>query len=116
MKREEAIYKALKVLGVPANLLGYIYLQDAANYVLEDPSIMHRMTTELYPAIAAKHGSTSSRVERAMRHAVGYACTNTDPGVMHRCFGNVMNYRKGHLNNSQFIAGMVEYIKMEVEV
>ena len=106
-------YRALKTMGVPASLMGYGYLQDAAVMVSEDPEALRQMTKKLYPSIAAKNGTTASRVERAIRHAIEYAYANTDPDVLRQYFGNVGNLNTGKLTNSQFIAGLVQFIKME---
>lgn len=114
MNPEKATYEALKTLGVPANLLGYVYLQDAAFIVYENPEAIRYMTKGLYPEIAEKRRSTASRVERAIRHAVEHVYSNTDPRVLQKYFGNTANMSTGKLTNSQFIAGLVEYIKMEV--
>lgn len=116
MQLETIVSRVLKEAGVPANLKGYAYLKDAIMMACQDASILKYITGRLYPGIAAKHADTASRVERAIRHAVEYACDNTDPDMYRKFFGNVGNIRTGKLNNSQFIAGMVEYIKMEESV
>lgn len=114
MDREYVIYQQLKHLGVPASLLGYTYLHKAIDLVLEHPEYLHQMTRTLYPEVARAYGSTSHRVERAMRHAVEYVFDHTDASIVYQYFGNTVDPECGKVTNTQFIANVVEYIKMEV--
>ena len=50
--------------------------------VAADEELAHHMTKELYPAIAAKHDTTTSRVERCIRHAIEWAYTNGNPDML----------------------------------
>lgn len=113
MSADTAAYRALKTLGVPASLIGYGYLKDAIVMVHNSPETLRQMTKKLYPSIAAENNTTASRVERAIRHAIEYAYSNTDPSIIREYFGNVCNINSGKLTNSQFIAGLVQFIKME---
>lgn len=113
MSNSAVIYKQLKHLGVPVSLLGYNYLKEAISIVLEDPKAINRVTKQLYPTIAEVYGSTASRVERAIRHAVEHVFDHTDYNIVCEYFGNT-NSDSGKLTNTQFIAGVAEYIKMEV--
>lgn len=113
MSNNAVIYKQLKHLGVPVSLLGYNYLKEAISIVLEDPKAINQVTKQLYPTVAEVYGSTASRVERAIRHAVEHVFDHTDYNIVHEYFGNT-NSDSGKLTNTQFIAGVAEYIKMEV--
>ena len=116
MNIEVAIYRALKELGMPASLLGYVYIRDAILMVEANPEVIRQMTKTVYPTIAIKHNTTHSRVERAIRHAIEYVYDNTDPEVLWSFFGNTTKMRSGKLSNTQCISGLLEYIKMEVMV
>lgn len=116
MTTEVVVYQQLKHLGVPASLKGYRYLQEAVKYAVENPSINGQMTKQLYPTIASTCNTTTSRVERAIRHAIEYVYLNTDSDVLAQYFGNTINATSGKLTNTQFIAGIAEYIRMEVIV
>lgn len=63
----------LQRIGVPSHIKGYQYIQKAASLVFEDPIYLQKMTKALYPEIANAYGTTSSRVERAIRHAIEQA-------------------------------------------
>lgn len=114
MNNEVVVYQQLKHLGIPANLKGYRYLQVGIQLVLEEPELIDHMTKAFYPKVARICNTTTPRAERAIRHAIEYVYENTDPEVPAEYFGNTMNASSGKLTNSQFIAGVVEYIKMEV--
>lgn len=114
MDREYVIYQQLKHLGVPANLLGYTYLHKAIDLVFEHPEYIHQMTKTLYPEVARICGTKSSRVERAIRNAVEYVFNHTDASIVYQYFGNTVDPEYGKVTNTQFIANVVEYIKMEV--
>lgn len=115
MTNEQIVYHQLKVLGVPASLKGYEYIKIAVVLVLEDKTRMHAATRRLYPEIARACHSTASRVERAIRHAIEYVYSNTDPQVLFQYFGNITGSMSGKVTNTTFIAGIVEYINMEVK-
>ena len=115
MSYEVPIYQSLKLLGVPASLKGYRYLTKALTMELESPGAIGRMTKYMYPEIAKACATTSSRVERAIRHAVEVVFDRTDSGVIYDYFGNVSS-TSGKLTNTQFIAAVAEHIRMEDKV
>jgi len=61
---EERIANLFLTVGIPAHIKGYQYLREAVRMVIEKPEMMSRITKELYPGIARKFGTTSSKVER----------------------------------------------------
>lgn len=109
---EKIIARHLRNIGVSANILGYGYLKDAIQYCIEEkrlPSI----TKELYPYIAHKHNSTSSKVERSIRHAINDVWERKGcMDVVQEYFGNTVNLNTGKLTNSEFIAGVAEYMRI----
>lgn len=108
------VYQHLKRLGAPANLRGYEFMHRAVVKVLGSREYLGAITKALYPEIAAEFGARASQVERDMRHLVDYIFDNTDVDVLYDYFGNTINKKTGKLTNSQFIAGLANYIKMEV--
>ena len=69
------------------------------------------MTKELYPAIAAKHDTTPSRVERCIRHAIEWAYTNGNPDMLKHYLGNIAAYDKGKATNGAFIAALASWCR-----
>ena len=58
------------VLGIPANMKGYLYLRESVKLVIQSPEYMNCITKKLYPVIADRFGSTPRNVEHAIRHAI----------------------------------------------
>lgn len=114
MVSEETIYRYLRHLGVPMEMLGYTYLKTAIMLCLQNEAYIHSTTKMLYPEVAKLHGTTAGAVERNIRRAIEHVCKNTSRDILKKYFGNVWNVQRDKLNNRRFIAGLVEYIKMEV--
>lgn len=95
-------------IGVPPHVLGYKYLQDAIMLVYKDETYIHNIVKKLYPAIAERHNTEGSKVERSIRHAFDLAYRNGDSKVLEEIFKT----KDVRPVNSHGIAAMVEYIKM----
>lgn len=108
---EKKIFDTLKVIGIPCNLLGYHYIKTGVMIMQEDPTIIHKLVKDFYPEIAKIHNTTSSRVERAIRHAIEkgfeYGGSNDTENIM----GLSYSPSKGKPTNGEFIANLYEYLK-----
>lgn len=102
-------------LGVPAHIKGYNYLRTAILMVINDMDLLNYITKELYPEIAKAYQTTSSRVERAIRHAIEVAWTRGKPQTMNEIFGYTINTGKGKPTNSEFIAMIADRIRLETK-
>lgn len=91
-------------IGVPAHVKGYQYIRDAILMVVDDVSLLGAVTKELYPGIAKKHATASSRVERGIRHAIELAWERGQTDTLKRIFGYSMNIERQKPTNSEFIA------------
>lgn len=111
---EVTIIRNLTNLGVPAHLKGYEYLKFGLSKVLENPAIIQGVTRELYPVIAKEYGTTIYRVERAIRHAVEVMFDRVDPELLKEYFGNTISLKKDKPTNSEFLAQVAEYIRIEL--
>lgn len=111
---EVIIIRNLANLGVPAHLKGYEYLKSGLRKVLENPAIIHGVTKELYPALAKEYGTTIYRVERSIRHAVEVAWSRGDLETLQEYFGYTVSNTKGKPTNSEFLAQVAEYIRIEL--
>ena len=112
---ELVIQKMLFDLGVPDHILGHRYLVTALTIAVQDPNAIVYITNSLYPAVAEKHDTTGSRVERAIRHAIEVGFSRMDCDVMARCFGNTINALKDRPTNSEFIARIANEIKRQMK-
>lgn len=100
-------------IGVPAHIKGYQYLRDAILMAVEDMDILNSITKQLYPSIAQKYKTTSSRVERAIRHAIEVAWGRGKMEMINDLFGYTVHAEKGKPTNSEFIALIADKIRLE---
>ena len=110
---ETDITKMLHELGIPAHIKGYQYLRDAISMVVRDREMMEAVTKILYPEIAKKNYTGSSRVERAIRHAIEVAWGRGSLEVIDELFGYTISTGKGKPTNSEFIALIADKICLD---
>ena len=110
---ENDVTRLLHEIGIPAHIKGYQYLRDAIAISVEEEEIMISVTKVLYPAIAKRHNTTSSRVERAIRHAIEVAWTRGRLDTIHELFGYTISNGKGKPTNSEFIALISDKIRLD---
>ena len=110
---ETDITKMLHELGIPAHIKGSQYLRDAISMVVRDREMMEAVTKILYPEIAKKNYTSSSRVERAIRHAIEVAWGRGSLEVIDELFGYTISTGKGKPTNSEFIALIADKICLD---
>ena len=101
---EERIANLFLTVGIPAHIKGYQYLREAVRMVIESPDLMGRITKELYPGIAHRFGTTSSKVERAIRHAIEVAWNRGRIEALDEAFGRNVCSLDDKPTNGEFIA------------
>ncbi len=112
---EIVITDIIHQIGVPAHIKGYHYLREAILMAVNDIDIMNSVTKCLYPSVAKKHGTTSSRVERAIRHAIEVAWDRGDVDVLNSYFGYTIHSSKGKPTNSEFIALIADKLRVNMK-
>lgn len=110
---EDDVTQLLHEIGIPAHIKGYQYLRDAIIISVEEKEMLVSVTKVLYPAIAKKHGTTASRVERAIRHAIEVAWSRGQLEMIDEIFGYTVNSGKGKPTNSEFIALITDKIRLD---
>lgn len=100
-------------IGVPAHIKGYQYLREAIIMTVKDMDIINAITKVLYPTVAKRYKTTSSRVERAIRHAIEVAWDRGDVEVLNGFFGYTVSNVKGKPTNSEFISMIADRIRLE---
>lgn len=103
-------------VGVPAHIKGYQYLRDAISLVVENMDLLGAVTKELYPMVASMNNTTSSRVERAIRHAIELAWNRGKLETLDALFGYTIQNDKGKPTNSEFIAIIADKLRLERKV
>lgn len=110
---EVVVTEFIHEVGVPAHIKGYQYLRDAIIMTVNDSEMLGAITKILYPEIAKKHKTTSSRVERAIRHAIEVAWSRGRLETIEEMFGYTINSGKGKPTNSEFIALISDKIRLQ---
>lgn len=110
---EITVTDVIHQLGVPAHIKGYHYLRTAILASIENPELMDSVTKLLYPTVAKKFNTTSSRVERAIRHAIEIAWDRGDLDILNSFFGYTVNTSKGKPTNSEFIALITDKLRLQ---
>lgn len=105
----------IRSVGIPAHIKGYQYLRTAIINSVYDPSLIEGVTKLLYPSVAAKHNSTPSRVERAIRHSIDIAWERGDRAVIAKYFGSGSNNYPFKPTNSEFIALFTDMIRLKLK-
>ncbi|MCR5653535.1 MAG: sporulation transcription factor Spo0A [Ruminococcus sp.] len=112
---ELKVTEILHDIGVPAHIKGYNYLRDSIIMSIEHPDIINAVTKQLYPGVAKKYETTSSRVERAIRHAIEVAWDRGDVDVLNSYFGYTIHNGRGKPTNSEFIAMISDKLRLQMK-
>ena len=112
--REALVSETLRTLGVPAHVKGYPYLRRAVLMVMEDPSLAHALTKELYPALARQFATTPACVERSIRSAIDRAWLRGELRAQREFFGPDLDADGGRPANGSFIAVTAEKLRLRL--
>lgn len=112
---EVTISEIMHRIGVPAHIKGYQYLRKSILLVINDDEMMNSVTKLLYPTVAKEFKTTSSRVERAIRHAIEVAWDRGDVDVLSSYFGYTIQNSRGKPTNSEFIAMIADKLKLNMK-
>lgn len=110
------ITNILLEIGIPAHIKGYQYIREGIMMAFYDRNMLHYITKFLYPSIAKKYHTTSSSVERTIRHAIEVAWHRGDLNTLEEVFGNTVSAGKGKPTNSEFMALLTDKIRLEYRI
>lgn len=80
---------------------------------VEDPEIINAVTKQLYPSVAKRYNTTSSRMERAIRHAMRWPGTGRR-GCANSYFGYTIHNTRGKPTNSEFVAMIADKLCLQM--
>ena len=103
------IYELLKELGIPSDILGYNYLFMAIKKVYTESQKIPAM--KLYKIIADAHQTTTSRVERSMRHAIEISMLRGNIEKINTVFAYTLDKEKCKPTPQEYIYSCVAYIE-----
>ena len=113
---ETQVTSVIHQIGVPAHIKGYQYLRCAILMAISDGEIINSVTKALYPSVAKKFKTTSSRVERAIRHAIEVAWDRGDVDTLNSYFGYTIQNDRGKPTNSEFIAMIADNLRLKNKI
>ena len=112
---ETLVTNIIHEIGVPAHIKGYQYLREAIIIAVNDMDVINAITKVLYPEVAKTFGTTPSRVERAIRHAIEVAWDRGDLDTLQKFFGYTVSNTKGKPTNSEFIALIADKLQLQLK-
>ena len=110
---EEKITNIFITVGIPAHIKGYQFLREAILMAIDNPEIINSITKQLYPTIASKFETTSSKVERAIRHAIEVAWSRGKIENINSVFGLKVYTSNEKPTNGEFIALVADKMLLE---
>ena len=113
---DSEITSILHEIGVPAHIKGYLYLRESISMVYNNVDILGGITKVLYPSVAKKYQTTSSRVERAIRHSIEFAWNRGNVEAIAQIFSYTISYNKSKPTNSEFIAMIADRLRLAHKV
>ena len=113
---EAQVTRIIHQIGVPAHIKGYQYLRTAILLTVKDSDVINSVTKVLYPSVAKKYQTTTSRVERAIRHAIEVAWDRGDVDTLNSYFGYTIQNNRGKPTNSEFIAMIADNLRLKYKL
>lgn len=110
---ETQVTELILQIGIPAHIKGYHFVRSAIIMAVESPDTINAITKIVYPTIAKEYQTSSSRVERAIRHAIEVAWDRGDVDTLNSIFGYSINSSKGKPTNSEFIAMLSDKLRLK---
>jgi two-component system response regulator (stage 0 sporulation protein A) len=110
---DEQISEIFISIGIPPHIKGYGYLREAIRLTVENPKRINFVTKDLYPSVAKSFATTSSKVERAIRHAIEVAWNRGRIDAINAIFGSRLYLGTEKPTNSEFIALVADKLLLE---
>lgn len=112
LSKEAEVTQVMLAVGIPANIKGYQYIREGILLSMDDMEMVNYITKMLYPSIAKRYKTTSSRVERSIRHAIDVAWERGRMENMGKIFGYPVDFQKEKPTNSEFIALVADMLRL----
>ena len=109
---EVEVSSLLHDLGIPSHVRGYKYIREGIMLLYTSREVVNLVTKDIYPEIANRFNTTSSRVERAIRHAIEISSIRGDLKVMEDIFGNSIDFERSKPTNSEFLTTIADRLKL----
>lgn len=103
-------------LGIPAHLRGYQFLRSAVRMCVQDMELVGSVTKLLYPDLARMYGTTPQKIERAIRNAIEVSWERGNSDIFEELFGYRNTSEYSRPTNSEYIATVADYIRLEYDL
>lgn len=103
-------------LGIPAHLRGYQFLRSAVLMCVQDMELVGSVTKLLYPDLARMYGTTAQKIERAIRNAIEVSWERGNSDIFEELFGYRNTSEYSRPTNSEYIATVADYIRLEYDL
>ena len=110
---DEKLASLFLTIGIPAHIKGYAFLREAVKMVVDNPDVINRITKELYPGVAGRFGTSASKVERAIRHAIEVAWSRGRIDTLNKAFGCRVACPEDKPTNGELISMIAERIRLD---
>lgn len=110
---DEKLSNIFLTMGIPAHIKGYQFLREAIKMSIDTPELINSITKKLYPAIATRFDTSSSKVERAIRHAIEVAWNRGKIENINAIFGIKVYGANEKPTNGEFIALVADKMLIE---
>ena len=110
---EGDVTRIIHQIGVPAHIKGYQYLISAILLTVKDSDIIDSATKRLYPSVAREYGTTTSRVEGAIRKAIEISWDRGDVDTLNSYFGYTIASNCRRPTPTEFIAIIADDLRLK---
>ena len=102
--------RILNRLGIHLSSLGHQYIVYAVALVRDDSSLLHSVTSALYPAIANRFCVSPASVEQSIRYCLNHCWQMGNRALLNEIAGYPLQYRP---YTRDFIAMLADYVCRE---
>lgn len=106
MSVSDYVEEQLMRIGATPEYTGYKYLVQGIIMSMQDESLLNRVTTGMYPAIAEKYNTGPANVERSIRTVISAIWCEADPKELREIMGRSYTVQPG---NAKFIGILSKY-------
>ncbi len=110
------VTEVLRRVGMPAHIKGYQYIRSGIIMAVQDITVLNYITKLLYPTIAKQYDTTSSSVERAIRHAIEVTWNRGNMDSIKEVFHNASWAEHRKPTNSEFIAQIADQFRVNYNI
>lgn len=107
------ITNVLQEIGMPAHLKGFYYVREAILMVYNNEDLLDHMIDGVYVILAERYNTSLHSVERLIRVAIENTWLRGNINAIIKIFRNTIDGRKSRPTNKEFIALLVDYMRIQ---